>query len=79
MSNAIKKENVVDWKFELQLANGWIERNKRFIKAVEENDWDVLDEFLEEAREDIIRWKQTRTKAFTELGYLHNTKDKETA
>ena len=75
MSNAIK----TDWKFELQLANGWIERNERFIKAIEENDWDVLDEFLEEAREDIIRWKQRRTKAFTELGYLHNIKDKETA
>jgi len=73
MDNIIKK----DWKFELQLANGWIERSERFIKAVEENDWDVLDEFLEEAREDIITWKQRRRKAFTELGYLYNPKNKE--
>lgn len=75
MGNKIK----TDWKFELNISNGWIERNERFIKAVEEYDKDVLDEFIEEAHEDIIRWKKRRMEAFTELGYIHKIKDKETA
>ena len=80
MSSVFKTEKeVVDWKIELQVANGWIGWNEGLIEAIEERDWDALQVIIEEAREDIIRWKQRRTKAFTELGYLHNTKDKETA
>ena len=74
MSNAIKKENVVDWKFELQLAKGWILWNEGLIKAIEESDWDALQVYIEQAREDIKEWKKRRTKAFTELGYLFKVK-----
>ncbi len=80
MINAIKTEKeVVDWKVELQLAKGWIFWNERLIKAIVDNDWDVLEEYIKEAEDDIAMWKKRRTKAFTELGYLHNIKDKETA